>query len=93
MLPIMLYRDNDYHNEANCVIYNKIDRFQIRQDKQGDIRILLKLKDAAEPHEQFAYCVTNFENHFVGSQVTLEFVSDIPTMPSGKEDYCVSEYE
>ena len=35
MLPIMLYRDNDYHNEANCVIYNKIDQFQIRQDKTG----------------------------------------------------------
>ena len=93
MLPIMLYRDNDYHNEANCVIYNKIDRFQIRQDKQGDIRILLKLKNPAEPHEQFAYCVTNFENHFVGSKVSLEFVDSIPTMPSGKEDYCVSEYE
>lgn len=93
MLPIMLYRDNDYHNEANCVIYNKIDQFQIRQDKQGDIRILLKLKDSKESHEQFEYCVTNFEKHFVGSKVSLEFVDAIPTMPSGKEDYCISEYE
>ena len=93
MLPIMLYRNNDYHNEANCVIYNKIDQFQIRQDKNGDIRILLKLKDPKENHEQFAYCVDNFEKHFVGSKVTLEFVDVIPPMPSGKEDYCVSEYE
>ena len=93
MLPIMLYRDNDYHNEANCVIYNKIDQFQIRQDKKGDIRILLKLKDPNENHRQFDYCVTNFEKHFVGSKVTLEFVDSIPPMPSGKEDYCISEYE
>lgn len=92
MLPIMLYRDNDYHNEANCVIYNKIDQFQIRQDKNGDIRILLKLKDPNEDRQQFEYCVTNFEMHFVGSKVSLEFVDSIPPMPSGKEDYCVSEY-
>ena len=93
MLPIMLYRDNDYHNEANCVIYNKIDKFQIRQDKNGDIKILLKLKDPAEDTAQFAYCVDNFSAHFVGSEVSLEFVSEIPVMPSGKEDYCVSEYK
>ena len=93
MLPIMLYRDNDYHNEANCVIYNKIDQFQIRQDKQGDIRILLKLKDPNEAHEQFEYCIENFRKHFVGSKVSLEFVDSIPPMPSGKEDYCISEYE
>ena len=93
MLPIMLYRDNDYHNLSNCEIYNKIDKFQIRQDKLGDIRILLKLKNQDENHEQFMYCVTNFEKHFVGSKVILEFVDEIPTMPSGKEDYCVSEYK
>lgn len=93
MLPIMLYRDNDYHNEANCVTYNKIDKFQIRQDKNGDIRILLKLKDPTEDTAQFAYCVDNFSAHFVGSEVSLEFVSEIPVMPSGKEDYCVSEYK
>lgn len=92
MLPIMLYRDNDYHNEANCIIYNKIDRFQIRQDKDGDIRILLKLKDPNEEKKQFDYCVTNFEKHFIGSKVSLEFVDAIPPMPSGKEDYCISEY-
>lgn len=91
MLPIMLYRDNDYHNEANCAIYNKIDKFQIRQDKNANIRILLKLKDPSENHTQFDYCITNFENHFVGSKVSLEFVDEIPTMPSGKEDYCVRE--
>ena len=93
MLPIMLYRDNDYHNEANCVIYNKIDKFQIRQDKKGDIRVLLKLKDPKEDKKQFEYVITNYENHFVGSKVSLEFVDEIPPMPSGKEDYCVSEYE
>ena len=93
MLPIMLYRDNDYHNEENCVIYNKIDKFQIRQDKSGDIRILLKLKNPSENQSQFAYCVDNFSAHFVGSKVSLEFVDEIPLLPSGKEDYCVSEYK
>lgn len=93
MLPIMLYRDNDYHNQENCEIYNKIDKFQIRQDCNGDIKILLKLKDANESHKQFMYCVDNFSKHFVNSNVELQFVNEIPTMPSGKEDYCVSEFE
>lgn len=95
MLPIMLYRDNDYHKEENCIIYNKIDKFQIRQDEEGNIRILLKIKYEYENEDkkQFAYCVENFENHFVGSKVSLEFVNEIPPMPSGKEDYCVSEYK
>lgn len=92
MLPIMLYRDNDYHNAANVEIYNKIDRFQIKQDKDGDIQVLLKLKNPEENKGQFDYIITNYSNHFIGSQVTLEFVEDIPTLPSGKEDYCVSEY-
>lgn len=92
MLPIMLYRDNDYHNADNVEIYNKIDRFQIRQDKEGDIRVLLKLKDPKEDRGQFEYIITNYSNHFVGSKVSLEFVDEIPTLPSGKEDYCVSDY-
>ncbi len=93
MLPIMLYRNNDYHNEENCILYNKIDRFQIRQDKQGDIRVLLKLKDKNEPHKQFEYILDNYRNHFAGSEVSLEFVEEIPLLLSGKEDYCVSEYK
>lgn len=93
MLPIMLYRNNDYHNAENAAIYNKIDRFQIRQDKEGDIRVLLKLKDNNESHEQFEYILDNYQNHFKGSEVSLEFVEQIPLLPSGKEDYCVSEYK
>lgn len=93
MLPIMLYRDNDYHNDKNVEIYNKIDRFQIRQDKDGNIRVLLKLKNSCEDRNQFDYIITNYRNHFVGSEVCLEFVDEIPLMPSGKEDYCVSEYK
>ena len=92
MLPIMLYRDNDYHIAANVEIYNKIDRFQIRQDKEGDIQILLKLKDPNQDLDQFNYIVTNYSNHFVGSIVSMVFVEEIPTLPSGKEDFCFSEY-
>ena len=93
MLPIMLYRDNDYHNAANVEIYNKIDRFQIRQDRDGNIKVLLKLKDPYEDKSQFNYIITNYQNHFVGSEVGLEFVNEIPLLPSGKEDFCVSEYK
>ena len=94
MLPIMLYPDLDYHKLENQTLYNKIDRFQIRQDKAGDIQVLLKMKDKKdEDAEQYAFIVTNYENHFVGSAVTLSFVDEIPTLPSGKEDYCVSEFD
>ncbi len=93
ILPMMFYPNLDYHNREYQKRYYKIDRFQIRQDKQGDILILLKLKDPSEPHEQFNYIIDNYRNHFVGSEVTLRFVDEIPTLPSGKEDYCVSEYE
>ena len=93
MLPFMLYPDKDYHNPASIVVYNKIDRFQFRQDKDGNIRVLLKLKDSNEDQSQFGYVVDNCQDHFADSTVNVEFVDDIPTLPSGKEDYCVSEYE
>lgn len=93
MLSIMLRPDLDCHSEEKQVQYNKIDRFQIRQDADCNIRVLLKLKDPDEDKSQFDYVIDNFQNHFVGSTVSVEFVDEIPTLPSGKEDYCVSEYE
>ena len=94
MLPIMMYPDLDYHKLENQVLYNKIDKFQIRQDKEGNIQVLLKMKDKAdEDPTQYDFIVSNYRNHFVGSEVSLSFVNDIPVLPSGKEDYCVSEFE
>lgn len=94
MLPIMMYPDLDYHKQESQVLYNKIDRFQIRQDRQGDIHILLKMKDKKDDNpELFSFIKTNYEHHFTGSTVDLSFVDEIPRLPSGKEDYCVSEYE
>lgn len=92
MLPIMLYPNLDYHDPEYQKLYNKIDRFQIRQDAKGDIAILLKMKDKADATEQFDYVVENYRKHFQGSAVSLRFVDEIPCLPSGKEDYCVSEY-
>lgn len=92
MLPFMLYPEKDYHNPTSVEFYNKIDRFQFRQDKDGDIRVFLKLKNPNEEKSQFDYVITNCQDHFVDSKVSLEFVNEIPTLPSGKEDYCVSEY-
>lgn len=93
VLPMMFYPNLDYHNTEYQKTYYKIDKFQIRQDRNGDLLILLKLKDPSEPHEQFNYIIDNYRNHFTSSEVTLQFVDDIPCLPSGKEDYCVSEYE
>jgi phenylacetate-CoA ligase len=93
ILDNMMYINNDYHTPEHCVIYNKIDKFQIRQDKLGDITIYIKLKDSNENKQQFEYCIDNFADHFVGSKVELKFVDEIPLLPSGKIDYCVSEYE
>ena len=94
MLPIMMYPDLNYHKYENQVLYNKIDKFQIRQDKNGDIRILLKMKDKSDENaKQYEFIKMNFEKHFLGSMVSLVFVDEIPTLPSGKEDYCVSEFD
>lgn len=94
MLPIMMYPDLDYHKLESQVLYNKIDKFQIRQDKAGDIQVLLKMKDKAdEDPSRYDFIITNYRNHFVGSEVSLSFVDEIPVLPSGKEDYCVSEFE
>ena len=94
MLPIMMYPELNYHKLENQILYNRIDKFQIRQDKKGDIQILLKMKDKADENpSMYGFVVTNYQNHFVGSKVSLTFVDEIPALPSGKEDYCVSEYE
>lgn len=93
LLPIMLYPNLDYHSSENQILYNQIDRFQIRQDKFGDIRILLKMKSPQTDTPLKNDIIKNYMNHFVGSNVTLELVDYIPVLPSGKEDYCVSEYE
>lgn len=93
MLPFMLYPNLDYHKAENKRLYYKIDKFQIRQDSSGDILILIKLMDPSEPKEQFDYILDNYRAHFVGSEVDMKFVDEIPSMPSGKEDYCVSEYQ
>ena len=64
------------------------------QAKKGDILVLLKMKDKAdEDPTKYDFIVTNYRNHFVGSEVSLSFVDEIPVLPSGKEDYCVSEFE
>lgn len=92
-LPMMLYPDLDYHKLENQELYNRIDRFQIRQDQKGDIHILLKMKDQKdEDYGLYSFVKTNYENHFIGSTVTLSFVKVIPTLPSGKDDYCISEF-
>lgn len=88
----MMFRNMDIHSEESQRLYEKMDRFQIRQDSNGDLRILIKPVDAGEPLSTFEYIKDNFQTYFPESRVELLFVEEIPPLPSGKEDYCVSEY-
>jgi len=88
----MMFRNLDIHSEESQRLYEKMDRFQIRQDSNGDLRILIKPVDAGEPLSTFEYIKDNFQTYFPESRVELLFVEEIPPLPSGKEDYCVSEY-
>ena len=88
----MMFKDLDFHSELSQRLYEKMDRFQIRQDKQGDLMILIKPVDPNEPESTFDYIRENFLHYFPMSRIELKFVDDIPPLPSGKEDYCVSEY-
>ena len=93
MLPILFYPDLDYHSGENQNLYNQIDRYQIRQDRNGDIRILIKMKAPYTDTPMKDKIIENYRNHFVGSSISLEIVDDIPPLPSGKEVFCVSEYD
>lgn len=89
----MMFKNMDYHRAEHVELYQKIDQFQVYQDKWGDICILIKPKDGKEPKSTFDYVIDNFTKYFTNSKIELKFVAEIPKMPSGKEDYCVSEYE
>lgn len=94
MLPVMLYPDLDYNNLENQILYNKIDRFQIHQDAIGNIKVLLKMKNEMDKqHALFSHVVENYKNAFPDSKIEVEFVGSIKPMPSGKEDYVISEYQ
>ncbi len=93
ILPILLYPDLDYNKLENQILYNKIDRYQFMQDKLGNITILLKMKDNKDNiKSNYNYIIDNFKNTFIGSKITLNFVSEIHNLPSGKEDYVISEF-
>jgi len=93
MLPVLLYPDLNYDSIENQALYNKIDKFQIRQDKNGDLLILLKVKESRdESLKLFGFIIENYTKYFPGSKVELEFVKEIPPLPSGKEDYILSDF-
>lgn len=89
----MMFKDLDIHSEDSQSLYRKMERFQIRQDRNGDLLIMIKPVNPEESLETFSYVVKNFQSFFPGSIVDLEFVQDIPPLPSGKDDYCISEYQ
>ena len=93
VLDNMMFKDLDIHSEECQLLYEKMDQFQIRQDKKGDLTILIKPVDPEENITTFAYIADNFKTYFPESKVEVKFVDTIPPLPSGKEDYCYSEYE
>ncbi|MDD4309327.1 MAG: hypothetical protein PHO32_03025 [Candidatus Cloacimonetes bacterium] len=94
MLPIMLYPNSDYQDTNNQKLYNRIDRFQIRQFDTGDLVIYLKMKQPIDVDVKlYDYVIDNYKKHFVGSNIKLSFVQNIPPLPSGKEDYVISEFK
>ncbi|HOM66396.1 MAG TPA: hypothetical protein PK591_11345 [Ignavibacteriales bacterium] len=94
MLPVMLYPNLDYHKIENQILYNKIDKFQIKQDENGDILVLLKMKNKNdESHQKYSYIIENYKSYFPGSKCEINFVSEIKGLVSGKEDYVISEYQ
>ena len=88
----MFFKDLDFHSEECQRLYEKMERFQLRQDKHGDLHILIKPANPQEPVSTFDYIKDNFNQYFPGSEVEILLVDNIPSLPSGKEDYCVSEY-
>lgn len=88
----MMFKDLDIHSSQTQRLYEKMERFQIRQDKFGDLTILIKPVDPSDSEASFGYVLDNFRSFFPDSRVVLKIVDDIPTLPSGKEDYCVSDY-
>ena len=94
MLPFMLYKDMDYHNENNIVEYNKIDKYRFEQDEKGDIKVKIKLKnefiDKPYTTEHIKY---NLEQYFPGSKIDILFTEISNTYSgSGKLDYVVSNF-
>lgn len=93
VLDNMMFKDLDIHTEECQRLYEKMEQFQIRQDLKGDLTILIKPVNPEESLSTFTYIKENFQNYFPESKVTIVFVDYIPPLPSGKEDYCYSEYQ
>lgn len=89
----MMFKNMDYHKQENEDIYLKIAQFQVRQDKNGNICILINPRDKNESLSTFDYVVNNFAKSFSDSKVELKFVEYIRPLPSGKIEYCTSEFE
>lgn len=88
----MMFPNLDIHSDEAQRRYEQMERFQIRQDKDGNLKILIKPVSLDIPTSEFEYIRMNFKKYFPGSNIELEFVDSIPPLPSGKEDYCVSEF-
>lgn len=92
VLDNMMFKDLDIHTEECQRLYERMEQFQIRQDKKGDLTILIKPVNPNEKLSTFSYIIDNFQSFFPDSIIELKFVDSIPPLPSGKEDYCYSEY-
>ncbi|HOG36002.1 MAG TPA: hypothetical protein PK984_00845 [Paludibacteraceae bacterium] len=88
----MMFKNMDYHKEEHQLIYQKMDKFQVYQDINGDILIRIVPKDRNESLETFKYLNENFSKCFPNSKIELQFVEYISPMKSGKLNYVVSDF-
>lgn len=88
----LMFKNMDYHNIDNQIVYNKIKKYQVVQNENGDIVVCIVPNDKEESITTFDYVIENFSQNFPGSIIQIKFVDDIQPLASGKEDYCVSHF-
>lgn len=88
----MMFPNLDIHSEESQRTYEKMAKFQIRQDTNGDLNILIVPATEVTDFSVYDYIKDNFSKYFPESKIEISIVDQIPPLPSGKEDYCVSEY-
>ena len=80
---------------VNQLFFDDAFVVESKESNQGLLDALadIDMKEDDKYYIAFDYVVDNFAKNFPDSKIELNFVAEIPKMPSGKDDYCVSEYD
>ena len=97
-IPDLFYPDwitNPDHiysfSEATVKQYQKIRQFQVIQKNKNEIIVKI-IKEHESDEREFDYILANFKKCFGEKMnIKLMFVESIPTLPSGKTNYVISQ--